>query len=139
MNSCINSCVYRNFNLLFYVFIYYITSLQIFHLSEFFCTNIAQVELEILGNSSTIFRSSYGRCSIRKLLSNILWYSHENTCTGVYFLITLQVIRHVTLLKRDSNTNIFLWISRNWYEDLFWRTFVNKCIVGKCFSDQIWT
>ena len=29
--------------MLFNVFIYYITSLQIFHLYEFFCTNISQV------------------------------------------------------------------------------------------------
>ena len=36
--------------MLFNVFIYYITSLQIFHLHEFFCTNISQVEkfLEII-------------------------------------------------------------------------------------------
>ena len=29
--------------MLFHVFIYYITSLQIFHLYEFFCTNISEV------------------------------------------------------------------------------------------------
>ena len=38
------------------------------------------------------------------LLSNILWYSQENTCVGVSFLIKLQTISLLTLLKGDSNT-----------------------------------
>ena len=40
--------------MLFHVFIYYSTSLQIFLFYKFFCTNI-----------STIFRSSHRRCSIK--------------------------------------------------------------------------
>ena len=88
---------------------------------------------DILRNYSTIFRSSHRRCSIKKANPNILWYSQENTCAGVYFLIKLHAIRRLTLLKRDSNRDIFLWISRNLWEDLFWRTLANDCIVGKCF------
>ena len=42
--------------------------------------------------------------------------------------IKKHVKRHVplwipaTLLKRDSNTNVFLWMLRNFWEHLFWRT-----------------
>ena len=38
------------------------------------------------------------------------------------FLIKLQVLRHAALFKRDSNTDIFLWILRNVQEQLFYRT-----------------
>ena len=37
-------------------------------------------------------------------------YSQENTCVGVSFL---------TLLKRNSNTSVFLWISWNFQETYF--------------------
>ena len=43
----------------------------------------------------------------------------------VSFSIKLQAFRSVTLLKRDSNTDIFLWISPNFKENLFWATFAN--------------
>ena len=62
------SCLYKSFSFIN-------SSVQIF-----------QVELEILWNSSTIFSSSHWRCSIKKLLWNILWYLQENTCVGVSFL-----------------------------------------------------
>ena len=64
---------------------------------------------ESLRNYSTIFRSSHRRC------------------------IKLQGTRHVTLLKVEPNRDIFLPISGNLKEDLFWRTLVYGCIVGKCF------
>ena len=79
------------------VFIYYSTSLQIFLFYEFFCTK-----------NSTIFRSSHQKYSIKKLLSNILWYPQENTCDGTSLLIKLKAIRPVALLLRDYNTDIFL-------------------------------
>ena len=81
----------------FHVFIYYSTSLQIFLFYKFFCRN-----------NSTIFRSSHQKCSIKKLLSNILWYTQENTCDETSLLIKLKAIRPVALLLRDSNTDIFL-------------------------------
>ena len=37
----------------------------------------------------------------------------------ILFYIKLQT---ATLLKRDSNTDVFLWILRNFLEHLFWRT-----------------
>ena len=97
------------------------TSIQIFS-HKFFCTDLSKVKLEILWNSSTIFRSTHRRCSIKTFLK-ILQYSQKNTCVGVSFLINLQPIRPVTLLIRGSNTIISLWISRNFWEHLFWRTF----------------
>ena len=41
------------------------------------------------------------------------------------FLIKLQLWRPVTLLKRESNTGVFLWILEHFKEDLFWRTSAN--------------
>ena len=35
--------------------------------------------------------------------------------------------RSVNILKRDSNTGVFLWILRNFYGHLFWRTSANGC------------
>ena len=38
------------------------------------------------------------------------------------FLIKLQDIRPTNLLKKDSSTSVFLWILRNVYKQLFYRT-----------------
>ena len=70
----------------FHVFIYYRTSLQIFLFYKFFCTNISQVELEILRNSSTIFRSSHRRCSIKKaILKHFVIFTGKHLCWGLFF------------------------------------------------------
>ena len=37
----------------------------------------------------------------------------ENTCVRVFFLIKLHTMQPATLLKRDSNTDVLLWILRN--------------------------
>ena len=88
---------------------------------------------EILRNYSTIFRSSHQRCSIKKaILKYFVIFTGKHLCRGL-LLIKLKAIRCVALLKRDSNTDIFLHILWNLEEDLFWRTLVNGCIVGKCF------
>ena len=39
----------------------------------------------------------------------------------------MQSCRSAILLKRDSNTDVFLWILRNFLEHLFWRTSANGC------------
>ena len=39
----------------------------------------------------------------------------------------LQAVRPATLLKRDSNTVVFLWILWNFPEHLFWRISENGC------------
>ena len=59
-----------------------------------------------------ICRSSQRKCSLKKLLLNISQYSQTDTCRSL-FLINLQSWRLVTLLKRDSNTGVFLWILQN--------------------------
>ena len=72
--------------MLFHVSIYYRTSLQIFLFYKFFCTNISQVELEILRNSSTIFRSSHRRCSIKKaILKHFVIFTGKHLCWGLFF------------------------------------------------------
>ena len=52
--------------------------------------------------------------------------------TGKYlpwslFFIKLQACRAAALLKRDSNTSVFLSILRSFQEHLFWRTSANCC------------
>ena len=59
---------------------------------------------EILRNSSTIFRSSHQRCSIKKaILKDFVIFAGKHLCRGL-FLIKMPAIRRVTLLKRDSDT-----------------------------------
>ena len=43
------------------------------------------------------------------------------------FLLKLWAFRSATLLKRDSNAGVFLWISRNFSKHLFWITSANDC------------
>ena len=42
-------------------------------------------------------------------------------------IFTGWICRPATLLKRDSNTGVFLWILWNLSEHLFWRTSANSC------------
>ena len=58
-------------------------------------------------------RSSHQRCCIRKLFLNNFAISTGNTCAGVFFFKNLQTFRLATLLKRDPNTGVFLWILQN--------------------------
>ena len=58
-------------------------------------------------------KSIMNRCSITKLLLNILQYLQENNCVGVSFLMEMQDFSPVTLSKRDSNADVFLWILQN--------------------------
>ena len=66
-----------------------------------------RLSLEILQNHS---QKQPPEVFHKKFFSNILRHSQENTCVGVSFLIKLQAISPVTLLKhglkRDSNTDI---------------------------------
>ena len=47
------------------------------------------------------------RSSIKKLFLKILQYSQESNYIGV-FLMKMQAFSPATLLKRDSNTGLFL-------------------------------
>ena len=50
-----------------------------------------------------------------------------------FFFIKLQVIRPAALLKRDSNTGVFLWILQNFSEQLLLQN-ISSC----CFSQYWW-
>ena len=92
---------------------------------------------EILRNYSTIFRSSHWRCSLKKaILKDFVIFTGKHLCRGLFFN---KVADHqsVALLKRDSNRDIFLQISGNLQEDLFWRTLANGCIFGIVIFENI--
>ena len=86
------------------------SSITIEHLykSFFYINSSAQIqlELEILRNPSTIFRSSCRRCSIKKLFWKKL-YSKKNTCVGVSFLLKLQAFRPLTVSKKGLQHRYF--------------------------------
>ena len=51
----------------------------------------------------TYFRSSHGRCSVRKgILRNFTKFTGKHLCQ-----------RPATLLKKDSGTDVFQWILQN--------------------------
>ena len=53
------------------------------------------------------------RCSSKPVFLKIWkYFSGKHLCRSL-FLIKLQVWRPATLSKRDSNTDVFLWILRN--------------------------
>ena len=52
-------------------------------------------------------KSIMNRCSIKNLFLKILQHSQQHLC-GVFFLMRMQTFSPVTLLKRDSNTGVFL-------------------------------
>ena len=80
-----------------------------FRLVESYKSFRVRPPLETLRNSSTIFRSSHWRCSIKKdFLKHFVIFTGKHPCWGL-FLIMLQTVSPVTLLKRDSNTDIFWW------------------------------
>ena len=60
---------------------------------------ILKVKLKILRNSSLIFRSSHQKYSIKKLFSNILWYSQEKV-----FLTCL--INSLYTFKKEFRTEV---------------------------------
>ena len=78
----------------------------------------------ILSSHKSIINS---KRSTRKLFIKISQYSQENTCDATSFLIKMHVFSPPALLKRDSNTGVFLWkflrtsILKNISKRLFWR------------------
>ena len=49
----------------------------------------------------------------------------------------LQTWRLASLLKRDSNTGVFLWILQNFTEHLFWRTSVNRSYCREFYNNSV--
>ena len=68
-------------------------------------------QLTLLCHGRTV-RNSHRRCCIRKLFLKIC-NIHRKHLHWSLFLKNLQTFRHATLLKRDPNTGVFLWILRN--------------------------
>ena len=62
--------------------------------------------------------------------------SQENTCVRASFLIKLQALGLQLYYKRDSDTGVFLWILRNFWEHLFYRTSPEDCF-WNCKYDYI--
>ena len=79
-----------------------------------------------------IDRDSHQRCFIKKAVHKkfaIIIVKH--LCWSL-FSIMLQAFRAVTLLKRESNTGVFLWVLGNFQEHLFWRTSTSSCFWIDC-------
>ena len=71
-----------------------------------------------------------------KILKNTYFGKHLWTTASCFVILSHFVIVKdfelfwgTTLLKRDSNTGVFLWILRNFLKHLFWRTSVNYCFL----------
>ena len=58
------------------------------------------LSLLFLTFSTSPFRSSHRKCSIKQVVLKVLQYSRENTYVGM----------PAALLKRDFNTGVFLWL-----------------------------
>ena len=53
-------------------------------------------------------RNIHRRCSVKQgVLKSFVNFTGKHLCWSLY-LITLQVFRPATLIKRDSNTRVFL-------------------------------
>ena len=70
------------------------------------------------GNTQSIcFRSSHQSCSIKKaVLKNFAIFTGKHLCWSLF------LVRPATLLKRDYNLGVFLWILWNFKEHPFWKT-----------------
>ena len=84
-------------------------------------------EGNIISNSRAIFKSIHRRCSVKKVFLNILQISQEKILEPL-FNIKLMTFRPATLLKRDSNTGVFLWNLQNILEHLLSGTSISSCL-----------
>ena len=67
----------------------------------------------------TWFRSSHQRCSVRKgVLRNFANFTGKHLCQSLYFNKI-----------RESGTGVFLWILRNFWQHLFYRTSLGDCFL----------
>ena len=69
-------------------------------------------------NSNCFLEAATGTPLQEKVFLKILQISQENTCVDV-FLIDLQVLKGVTLLKAVSNKGVFLWNLQNFKNNFF--------------------
>ena len=66
---------------------------------------------------SETLRINHWRSFIKKVFSKISQIWQENICDGVSFLLNLQA--SASSLKKHSDTGIFPWILRNFYQNSF--------------------
>ena len=98
------------FSFAFYIWIFFFLLL---------CSTLSSSSL------SNRHKSSHRRCSIEKaVLKKFETFSGKRLCWS-HFLIKLHVWGPATLLKRESNKGVFLWILGHFKEDLLWRTSAN--------------
>ena len=75
---------------------------------------------ELLSKHELNLRRSNWNSSVKKrVLRNFANFSGKSLCWSL-FLIELQALRPAALLKRDSNTDDFLWNLKKFWEDLIW-------------------
>ena len=64
-------------------------------------------------DSNIVLKRSYQRCCIKKaVVKNLAILIAKHLCWSL-FLINLQAYKAATLLQRDSNTVVFLWVLRS--------------------------
>ena len=80
-------------------------------------------------------RSSHQRCYIKKDLFKIfVIFTGKHLCWSLFWIKSQDWIP-TTLLKRDSNAGVFLWILQNFSEHLFSKTSANDCFCKLQISD----
>ena len=67
----------------------------------------------IIGLHEITFRSSHQRGSVKtSVIKNFAIFTGKRLCWSL-FLIKLQAFRSATLIRKDSNTDVFFWILQN--------------------------
>ena len=80
-------------------------------------------------NDSTLSRSSHRRCFVRKVvLRNFAKFTGKHLRQSLFFN-KVAGLWPTTLFKKDSGTDVFLWILQNFKEHVFYIT-----PLGDCFS-----
>ena len=100
-----------------------------------FVSNIVNISSSLVSNFVFFLkdqiRSSYRRCSVKKVYLKISQISQENTCVGVSFFSGL---RPATLLKRDSkqvfSCEIYHILTNTYYEEHLWTTASVRCFIS---------
>ena len=82
-------------------------SKYIFQLNLVFIADSTPVS-ELLWKHKLNVRSSHWNLSLKNGVFRILQYSQENNCVKCLLLMESQNFRPAALLKRDSNTDVFL-------------------------------
>ena len=77
-----------------------------------------------------VFRVLYEIALYSETAKSFAIFTGKHMCWS-QFLTNLQTFRPTTLLKRDSSTGAFLWISHFFSENLFWKAPVNKLFITR--------